>query len=148
MIQARLIAYGLFLAVLIGLGFYVRHLYKEAHRVPDLVHTINILQKQKDAERESAKKALEQEADIRKQLASVDKRSALLARRLRESFNSRLPQTPSDTSSPDGTSGDGISPSPTDVDSAINGLLAACQRDALRLMQWQTYYEAIPPELK
>jgi len=145
--QIKLIAGAVVLAIILSGLLYARHIYRQAQRVPELVEQLQQEKANAELEREQAKKALEQEADIRKRLGDSDSRVAALTQRLRRAYET-LPDAASGAAGPAGTAGAGVGPGATGVDSAVSGVIAACKRDSIRLGEWQQYYEAVPAELK
>jgi hypothetical protein len=108
---------------------------------------------EKFAERQLAVAKLQNDYDVvdwrlkyeyEPKLKAANQRADDLARQLRRFFkedaarNVRVPAAPSPASGDDGASGDGSGDSPAGggVIEAINVVLAACQRDAIRLNWW------------
>lgn len=141
----RLIVWGIAAAAVLGAGLYVRHLHKEAKRVPALIETINNAQKELDRTRAQNQQALEKENALQKQLASARNTAADLASRLRRAY-ADVPEVAPGPAEPDGTPGTGSGPD--ELDDAVTRVIAACKSDSIRLNGWQRYYEEVSPELK
>ena len=141
----KLIAYGVIAAVVISAGIYGRAVYRKAQRVPELEQRVEQLSTQIENERTQAAKALEFGNEIQKRLDASRELNARLSSRLRRALAAELSAPAAGPAEPAGTSGDGGLPSVFD---SVNRVLAACQRDAIRLNSWIEYYRNAPAELK
>ncbi len=141
----KLILYGIAVVAVISILAYGRHIYKEAQRVDGLVATINTQRTQIENERTQAAKALEFGNEIQKRLDASRLLNDRLSQRLRRALTVELSAPPANPSVTPPASGDGELPSVFD---SVNRVLAACQRDAIRLNSWIEYYRNAPAELK
>lgn len=142
----RLILCGIAVVSLLSAGLYIRHMHKEAARVPELVRALNVERAAHLREAEAAQKSLELQNDLHKQLDASRNRNAGLARRLRDLLQSDVSEAPAGPAGTDGAGGSGSGVS--DITDDFQRLLDACQNDSIRLGFWQRWYESVPAELK
>lgn len=161
---ARLIVWGVAAVAAIGAGLYIRNTYIKAGKYEEAQQEISelrdLLIKAADNDkrnREAAQKALQQEADLQKRLASANDRSAALGERLRAALKAQpcLPDPSADSPIAAGASGDRERdsgtvdvPRTTGLIDIINKVIAAGQRDGTRLNEWIALYNALDPRLK